>query len=64
MLFVKYSIAILPPGVSGKRRMIPALIMGNVIPSRMDCGTISRLAASHFSRTPISGEPMDGSIDV
>ena len=36
ILFVKYSMAMLPPGVFGKRRMMPALISGNVIPKSTD----------------------------
>src|SRR4051812_1388885 len=47
-LFVKYSIDRARPERSGIRRTTPALISGNVIPSRIDCGRISSAAISHF----------------
>ena len=60
MLLLKYSIAMLPPGVSGNLRTMPALISGKVMPSRIDCGMIIRLAANHFSVAPRTGVPIDG----
>jgi len=52
-LFVKYSIATVRPGRSGNARSTPAVISGNVIPSRIDCGRISRAHKDHL-KAPIS----------
>ena len=35
---------------------------GKVMPSSIDCGRISRQAASHLTVMPSAGAPIDGSI--
>ena len=35
---------------------------GKVMPSSIDCGRISRQAASHLTAMPSAGAPIDGSI--
>ena len=56
--------AMLPPGVLGKRRMMPALISGNVMPRRTDCGSINKLAERNFSALPKNGLPTAGNTDA
>ena len=55
-LFVKYSIASDRPGRCGKTRRTPAVISGNVMPSRIDCGRISNAARDHLNAVTAPAE--------
>ena len=60
-LLVKYSIESVRPGACGKARRMPALISGKVVPSRIDCGRMSRPASSHCGAQMPSAEQSAGS---
>ena len=60
MLLAKYNIDIECPGCLGKRRIIPALINGKVIPSKMDYGKIKIPAKIHLKLCARKGLPILG----
>ena len=64
MLLVKYSIDSDRPGSNGNARRMPALISGNVVPSRIDCGRISRPARIHCGMQTPSAEHSAGISDA
>ena len=59
-LLVKYSIDSDRPPVSGKRRMTPALISGNVVPRSTEAGRMSAEAIVHLTTSTIPVPPSAG----
>ncbi len=64
MLLVKYSMASVRPGAAGNARRMPALISGNVVPNRIDCGRIKRPDNPHCGVQIPSAEHIAGSSDA